>query len=356
MEEAAQLRLAGGDDVAFAARLGVSQGALDVLRASEVIDLHVDSFIWTRIFGYDLQASHGRGALNGWLFSQFDLPRAARGGLTGAMWSITTNPWRSAEGRARVLAENVERLTQLLEAGGRARVVRTASELRRARAEGLHAALLAVQGGNAFDRDEHVLASGAITRVTLVHMTNSAVGATSSPLRLGADRGLGPRGRELVERANQSRTFVDLAHISRRGFFEAAEIHDRSQPLLVTHTGVSAVHPSWRNLDDAQIKRVADTGGVIGVVFHGEYLSGSFFGGPVEPIAAHLAHIVNVGGEDAAAIGSDWDGAIVPPAAIRSCEQLPRVVQALLDRGLPERVVHKLLGANFLRAFGQLRP
>lgn len=337
------------------ARRSPSSAALALLRASEVVDLHVDSFIWTRIFGYDLNSRHGRGLFGGRFFSQFDLPRAADGGWTGAMWSITTNPLRSAAGRARALARNVARLSQQLEAQNRARVVRTAAQFRQARAEGLHAALLAVQGGNAFDRDSTVLESGAISRVTLVHMTSSRVGATSSPLRLGRDTGLGPLGAALVERLNASRTFVDLAHISRRGFFEAAELHDKTQPLIVTHTGLSGVHASWRNLDDAQLKRVADTGGVIGVVFHGEYLSGRFWGGPLEAVVAHLAHVVRVAGEDAAALGSDWDGMIIPPAELRSCEQLPLLVQALLDHGLSERAIQKLLGENFLRALTQLR-
>lgn len=326
------------------------------MRASEAIDLHVDSFIWTRMFGYDLCKRHGAGPFAGCLLSEVDLPRAIEGGWTSAMWSITTNPLRRASARARVLEHNVTRLRGILDGSGRARVVQTHAEYMRARSQGFHAALLAVQGGNAFDRDEIVLDSGAITRVTLVHMTNSAVGTTSSPLRLGRDTGLGPLGAQLVERLNSTRTFVDLAHISRRGFYEALALHDRSQPLIVTHTGVSAVHPSWRNLDDDQLKRVADTGGVVGVVFHGEYLSGRFFGGPIQAVASHLAHIVRVAGEDVAALGSDWDGFIIPPRGLRSCVQLPRLVQVLLSSGLTERVVRKLLGENFLRAFQRLRP
>jgi membrane dipeptidase len=308
----------------------VSEGARALVRTSEVIDLHVDTFM-----------------------SQVDLPRGQAGGLSGAMWSITTNPWRGAAARARALAANVKRLSAMLEGSQVARVVRTHAEYKAARAAGLHAAMLAVQGGNACDADESVVESGALT---LVHMTNSAVGATSSPLRLGQDTGLGHLGAQLVERLNASRTFVDLAHISRRGFFEAVALHDQSQPLLVTHTGVSGVYPSWRNLDDEQLKCIADTGGVVGVVFHGEYLSGKFLGGPMAAVAAHLAHIVKVAGEDVAALGSDWDGLIIPPRGLRSCEQLPRLVQVLLEAGLSERAIHKLLGDNFLRAFQRLRP
>lgn len=334
----------------------VADAARELVRVSEVIDLHVDTFIWTRLFGYDLRKRHGAGPFAGCLLSQVDLPRALEGGLTGAMWSITTNPWRSAGGRARMLSANVAKLRRVLEESQVARVVSTAAEYRAARAAGQHAALLAVQGGNACDADESVLESRALTRVTLVHMTNSDVGATSSPFRLGPDGGLGRTGARLVERLNETRTFVDLAHISRRGFFEAVALHDQSQPLIVTHTGVSGVHASWRNLDDDQIKCIADTGGVVGVVLHGEYLSGRLLGGPMAAVAAHVAHIVNVAGEDVVALGSDWDGFIIPPRGLRSCDRLPALVQVLLDAGLSERRIQKLLGENFLRAFERLRP
>lgn len=335
----------------------VSSAAQALMAESDVIDLHVDSFIWARLFGYDLQARHGRGLFNGWFYSQVDLPRAIEGGLTGAMWSITTNPWRSAGGRARALRENLQRLQEQLEAGGVARVVKDAAEYRAARARGAHAAFFALQGGNALDADSGPLDDGSIVRVTLVHMTNSAIGSTSSPFRFGADRGLTDHGRSMVERLNAARVFVDLAHISPRGFSDVLEVHDRTQPLIVTHTGLSAVHPSWRNIDDAQLKAVADTGGVVGVVFHGQYLAGNYLsGGALSAVVEHLAHIVRVAGEDVAALGSDWDGLIIPPSELRSCASLPSLVQALLDHGLAERAVLKLLGANFLRALSLLRP
>jgi membrane dipeptidase len=346
------------DPAAWARALGISQEAVELYLASEVIDLHLDSFIWTRLWGYDLRASHGAGLLGGRFYSHVDLPRVLSANMGGAMWSITTNPWRSAAGRARALARNVQRFLALFDsAAEQFRVVRSESEYRAARASGRHGALLAVQGGNALDANLDLLADGTIVRVTLVHMTNSELGATSSPLRFGKDTGLGSRGRLFVEALNARRVFVDLAHISRRGFFDAAEVHDRSQPLIVTHTGLSGVHRSWRNIDDDQLKLVADTGGVVGVVFHGEYLSGQLLGGGgVASVVAHVAHIVRVAGEDAAAFGSDWDGAIIPPADLRSCVMLPRLVQGLLDRGFAAGTIQKILGENFLRALRQLRP
>jgi membrane dipeptidase len=342
----------------WASQLGVSREAVELYLASEVIDLHLDSFIWTRVLGYDLRARHGTGLLGGRIYSQVDLPRVLDACMAGAMWSITTNPWRSAAGRARTFARNLQQLHALFASvGDQVRVVRSASEYAAARAAGLHAAFLAVQGGNAFDADLGLLSDGSIVRVTLVHLTNSAFGATSSPLRLGSGGGLSARGRAFVEALNARRVFVDLAHIGRQGFFDVAAVHDRSQPLIVTHTGVSGAYPSWRNIDDEQLALVADTGGVVGVVFHGQYLSGHYFtGGPMSAVLDHLAHIVKVAGEDVAALGSDWDGAIIPPKELRSCVNLPRLVQGLLDRRWKPTTIQKVLGGNFLRALRQLRP
>jgi len=346
------------DPARWANQLGVSRAAIDLYLASEVIDLHVDSFIWTRALGYDLRARHGAGLLGGRIYSQVDLPRVLEACMGGAMWSITTNPWRSAAGRARSFARNLARVQGVFESvADQFRIVRNASEYAAARAAGLHAALLAVQGGNAFDPELDVLRDGSIVRVTLVHLTNSEFGATSSPLHIGRQGGLSARGRAFVEGLNARRIFVDLAHIDRRGFFDAAEVHDRSQPLIVTHTGVSGVYASWRNIDDEQLRLVADTGGVVGVVFHGQYLSGHYLsGGPLSAVVDHLAHIVRVAGADAAALGSDWDGAIIPPKQLRSCLGLPHLVQGMLDRGFSHTTIQKILGGNFLRALRQLRP
>jgi membrane dipeptidase len=69
-----------------------------------------------------------------------------------------------------------------------------------------------------------------------------------------------------------------------------------------------------------------------------------------------LEHVIAVAGEDAVAIGSDFDGLIVPPADLRTVCALPVLVQRMLDRGFaPERVV-KVLGANYLAVVSRLRP
>lgn len=349
------------DPAAWARSLGISTEAVELYLASDVIDLHVDTFIWTRCAGYDPLRRHGRGLFNGRYYSQVDLPRLREAQIAGAMWSITTNPFRSAHERAETFSENLARLTALLSsASAECSVVRDAAEYRAARAEGKHAAFLAIQGGNALDASEQALdrLGQSVVRVTLVHLTHSSLGGTSAPLPAPrGDRGLHARGKAYVEGLNARRVFVDLAHIGRRSFFDVLAVHDRSQPVIVTHTGVSGVRPSWRNLDDDQLRAVAALGGLVGVVYHGEYLSGRYFsGGRASDVARHIEHIVRTVGPDVAALGSDWDGLIVTPRDMRTCLELPRLVQALLDLGLAPDVIQNVLGRNFLRCLARLRP
>jgi membrane dipeptidase len=356
-------RALASDDVSspaqWASSLGISTEAVELYLASDVIDLHVDSFIWTRVLGYDLSRRHGRGLAGARYYSQVDFPRVRQAHIGGALWSITTNPLRGAGGRARAFAHNLGAFERICEAASdQVQLVRDVGGYRAARAAGKHAAFVAIQGGNALDRDAQALSAlddGAVVAVTLVHLSRSRLGASSSPLSRGRD-GLTALGRAYVEQLNQRRVFVDLAHINRRGFFDAVEVHDHDQPLLASHTGVVGAHPAWRNLDDEQLRAIAATGGVVGVIFHGGYLGGSYWsGGSAAAIVDHLEYIVNTVGEDHAALGSDWDGAIITPRDMPTCLELPRLVQLMLDRGFSPHCVQKILGGNFLRALSQLR-
>lgn len=347
------------DPAGWAAELGVSKEAVELYLASDVIDLHVDSFLWTRLLGYDLRRRHGRGLFGARFYSQVDLPRVREAQLSGATWVITTNPWRRSAARPDVLAGNLARLRAILQsAPEHVAVVRTAAEYRRARQKGLHGAFLGVQGGNAFDRDERaldVIFDDLILRVTLVHLTSSRIGTTSAPGFGRRLEGLTRFGRDLVRRLDERRIFVDLAHISRQGFFDAVEVHDPSHPLLVTHTGVAGVHPHWRNLDDAQLRAIADSGGTVGVMYQSSFLGDRAWGGRAESILRHLAYVCETVGEDHASLGSDWDGAIVPPRDLPTPLELPRLVDGMLRRGWSHERIRKILGGNFLRTVETLR-
>jgi membrane dipeptidase len=340
----------------IAERLGISADAAALHDDADVLDLHVDSFIWRRIFGYDFRRRH-TAFTRGVMMSQFDLPRARDASIDGATWVITTNPVGDARDREAAFFENLTELTSLLTSPeAHAQVVRSAAEYRRARALGLHAAFVGVQGGNALAHSLDALdklASGVVLRVTILHLTSSRLGATSSPL--GGNFGLSAYGKDYVRRLNAHKILVDLAHISRAGFWDAVDAHDRTLPIVVTHTGVSGVFPHWRNLDDQQLRAVAASGGTTGIMYHSEFLGDALFRGRMESVVRHLEHAIDVAGEDHVSLGSDWDGSIVTPRDMPTCLELPRLTQAMLDRRWSEARIRKVLGLNFLRVVESVR-
>jgi membrane dipeptidase len=258
--------------------------------------------------------------------------------------SVATNPLRPRGRRTATLLGNLARL-------------RAAVERHRAANPGGMVVHLAVQGGNAFDRPEDVrlVPDGALLRVTLMHLTDSALGSTSSPL--GRRRGgLTATGRGLVEALNDRRILVDLAHSSKPTFWAALGAHDRAVPPLVSHTGVAAVQPSWRNVDDDQIRAIAERDGVVGVMYHRRFLGRPASRVGAEAIVRHLEHAIAVGGEAVAALGSDWDGMIVTPRDMPTALELPVLVDRMLARGWPEARIRRVLGGNALRLIAAVRP
>jgi membrane dipeptidase len=341
----------------WARELGIPTAAVELYQSTDVIDLHVDSFIWQRTLGYDLTRRH-RPPLWGAFLGQVDFPRMLEAEISGATWVITTNPLREPADRARAFEDNLNELERTFQRdAAHFQLVKTAYEYDAARAAGKHAAFVGIQGGNALDlslSEVARLCDGRILRITLVHLSSSRIGSTSSPLRV-RDEGLSSFGAQMVELLNERQVLVDLAHISPRGFWAACEAHGKDTPFVVTHTGVSGIFRHWRNLDDDQIRAVARSGGVVGIMYHAPFLGDRPWAGRVDTIARHLEHVVNVGGEDTAALGSDWDGSIITPRDMPTCLELPRLVSALQARRVSDRAIQKLLGRNFLRVVREVR-
>lgn len=324
------------------------------------LDLHVDTFIWQRLFGGGLKRRGHANPSFPWLAGHSDLERLEAAGYHGACWVITTWPFASGNSRVEALISNVGQLRAELTRAG-ATPVRTLDEYQAARTRGEHAAFLAVQGGNAFGDDrasaERALAAphvADLVRVTLVHLTRSAIGSSSTPL-VGAPfqgtGGLTPFGRELVELLDDRGILVDLAHANAATFWDALTVLPRHRPVLVSHTGVSAVHRHFRNLDDKQLRAVADRDGVVGILFHGPYLGAR----TVDAVATHVQHALRTIGARHVALGSDWDGATFPPRELASPAGLPCLLHALAARGVSEDELRTIQGASFLRLVAAAR-
>ena len=161
--------------------------------------------------------------------------------------------------------------------------------------------------------------------------------------------GLTDAGRELVRACNRLGILVDLSHLNEAGFWDVAELSDK--PLVATHSNAHALSPSSRNLTDAQLDAIRDSGGVVGVNFAVGFLREDGSNEPSTPITEIVRHVDYLSqrmGVDHVAFGSDFDGALIS-AELGGAAGLPKLVDALRDAGYDDEAVAKITHENWLR-------
>ena len=348
------------DPAAWATALGVSERACELLIRSPFIDLHVDLEVPVRTIGYDPTRRHGPWRRVVPFVGHTDYPRLREARLTGVVYDLATNIFRGEASRLRVAHDNVARCVRQIEAWpDDLGVARSRADYDALVAAGRTAFFIALQGGNALSADPGAL-DGPIGRdlhrITLVHLRSSVIGGSNTPGQ--PDEGLTDRGRELVEACVRNRVIVDLAHAGKRTFWTALDAHPRDVPIIVSHAGLEAVRPLWRNIDDDQARAIGERGGVVGVIYNGHFLDqvASPLPCPRARILDHLEHLIRVAGEESAAIGTDYDGLITPPSDLTDITHHPLLVQDMLDRGWTEARIERVLGANYLRVVAAVRP
>jgi membrane dipeptidase len=336
--------------------LPVSKEARAVHAAAMPIDLHADT---TKLMarGYDFYKRHQGSAVLRRYAGHVDLPRMREGNLRGQFFAMWTFPTPEA-GCAAEIHRQIDALEQTIQAGEGLVMCRAAADVRAASAADKFSALLGIEGGHGLERGSpeevvgrlEAFARRGVRYLGLAHFSRNALCDPAMGWRASASRGLTALGCEVVDACVRLGVLVDLAHINRRGFFDVIARH--RGPHLVTHTGVVGVTPHWRNIDDEQIRAVADSGGVIGVIFAPRFLGRDGLDG----VVAHLTHLLRIAGEDAVAIGSDWDGFVRPAQGLEDPSALPNLTEALLRSGQSAGTVHKILGENVLRLLAAVPP
>lgn len=328
-----------------------SAHALDLHQASLVVDLHVDTMLLQAFFGYDPRRAHRNPLPFSPLFVHADLPRLRAGGVGCAALGIVVNPLRR-ESAPWSTFRYLERLAGWQKASPDAvRVVSTADDILAARAQGQIAVFGGLEGahglGGRLDELPAMRRAG-LRYVGLAHFTRNLACAPAFGWGADNDAPLRPFGVELVDALVAQRILIDLAHIGRAAFLQVCE---RARvPVIVSHTGVAGANPSWRNIDDDQLRAVARTGGVVAIIFTQQYLGGGLFGS-IERVADHARYVIGLVGEDHVALGSDVDGFVLLPRDFPDVGAMPRITDALLRSGLSDTTVRKVLGENALRVF-----
>ncbi|QDL91274.1 membrane dipeptidase [Paroceanicella profunda] len=234
------------------------------------------------------------------------------------------------------------------------RICRSAAEIDAAQAAGAIAAILHVEGceGIGADLDElHVLHAAGLRSLGPVWSRPNIFGH-GVPFRFPSSPDTGPgltdAGRRLVAECNRLGIVVDLSHLNEAGFWEVEKLSDA--PLVATHSNVHAIAPSSRNLTDRQLDAIAATGGVVGLNYAVSFLredGRKSADTPLSVCVAHLAHLVERLGEGGVALGSDFDGALIPEG-IGSAAGLQNLVAAMRDAGFGETLIARICWGNWV--------
>ncbi|MEW6636085.1 MAG: dipeptidase [Actinomycetota bacterium] len=310
-----------------------------------------------------------------------DLPRAREGGLGGGLFAcyvpnpendgwteesaltLTGDGYEVADAPpldptyAREIAGALATTLFEIEASseGRLKVARTAGEIEGCLRDGVLAAVLHFEGAENLGPDPSALEDfyeRGLRSLGLVWSRPNAYGH-GVPFRFPSSPDTGPgltnAGREIVRECNRLGVLVDLSHLNERGFWDVAGI--TGAPLVVTHSNAHALCPASRNLTDRQLDAIRDSDGMAGVNFAVGFLredGREDEDTPLEEIVRHVDYLVERLGIEHVGFGSDFDGAKVP-RELRDASGLPRLLDALRERGYGEPELRKLAYENWLR-------
>jgi membrane dipeptidase len=165
--------------------------------------------------------------------------------------------------------------------------------------------------------------------------------------------GLTEAGKALLAECENLGILFDLSHLNEAGFWDVARLSNR--PLIATHSGVHAITPATRNLTDKQLAAIAESGGLVGLNFGCQFLRADGVKisatAPAEMLR-HLDHLLNRLGEDGVALGSDFDGAMMPDF-IDTAAGLPRLIEAMQGAGYGSALIEKICWQNWQSALAR---
>jgi membrane dipeptidase len=353
---------------------------------SIVVDTHDDTTQRLMDGDFDLGPRNAKGSI--------DIPRMKQGGLGAIFFSIwipskVTGPAavKHALDQVHAVREQVQKHSQDLV------LATTVTEIRSADHDHKIAVLMGVEGGHMINSDLDVLrrfASLGVRYMTLTHSGNCewADSSTDKP----AHNGLSDFGKKVVRQMNRLGMMVDISHVSDKTFRDVLEVS--KAPVIASHSSCRAICDHPRNMTDDMMRELAAKNGVIQINYHEGFLSQEFRDAErADPkinqaiavevqkrcgdkegcqliegdritreyvaqgklprvewtkIIEHIDHAVKVAGIDHVGLGSDFDGANMP-YGMEDATKLPKITEALLQKGYSEGDVKKILGENTMR-------
>ena len=222
-------------------------------------------------------------------------------------------------------------------------------------AEGKISAVLTIEEGgilnHKLERLEELYRKG-IRLMTLMWNHENCLGYPNSRERSVMGKGLKHFGIEVVKRMGELGMIVDVSHASDGAFWDILQY--AKGPVVASHSNCRALCSHPRNLTDEMVRALADRGGIAGLNFYGMFL-GNEKESRLENMAAHLLHMIDVGGSGFPAIGTDFDGFDgMEYQDIQDVSQMGKLWDALKKKGVPESQLDKIWSQNALRVIKEI--
>lgn len=211
--------------------------------------------------------------------------------------------------------------------------------------------LLHLEGGEALGMDVEILHLFHHLGLRSLGLTWNYRNQLANGVSEEDDRGgLSQKGKEVVREMDGLGIALDLAHIAPASFYDALDYYTR--PPLVTHANAQALCPHRRNLDDSQLKALAERDGLIGVTYVNDFVAQT--APNVDQLIDHMVHISSLVGIHHLALGSDFDGA--DDMVLSGVQELPALVKRLPERGFTAEEIENILWKNALRVLNAVLP
>ena len=171
------------------------------------------------------------------------------------------------------------------------------------------------------------------------------VGETSSK------SGLSDFGIKVISRMNLLGMLIDVSHLNEPGFWDVLQLSNK--PIAATHSCAQALCSHPRNLNDKQLRALADNNGVVGINFCPDFLN-SNGQASIDDVVRHICHIADIAGVDTIGFGSDFDGIPNTPQGLENAEMYPQLLEKLEKSGFNQVEMAKICHGNFIRVLSDV--
>jgi membrane dipeptidase len=379
--------------------LAISARARAIQASAIIVDTHADTPQRFLDEGFDIGSTDPND------IGHISLDKARRGNLGAEFFSIWVDPETNQGHFARHTFDLIDSVyEQAARHPDRMMMSFSVADIERAHKEHKLAALMGIEGGHSIENDIHLLRD--YYRLGVRYMTLSwsntnewadSSGDIDDP-KVQHHNGLTDFGKQVVLEMNRLGMMVDISHVADKTFWDA--IATTKAPVIASHSSARALTNAPRNMTDDMLRAVTKNGGVVQVNFFSAFVDEEFRKAmeaqakdqsaaiqkhldslkaqgtpasyieidrierqwmakiprpPLKSLIDHIDHVAKIAGVDHVGLGSDFDGVSgATPQGIDSAADLPKITQALLDRGYSADDIKKILGGNLLRVFGEV--